>query len=168
MSKKTKDNRVGLPATKRPKATTQPNQWTGSPQQDLFMELWTNPQSETFGDAYNSALQVGYSPSYAVKISAPSVANKWLSEYRKGTVFTPEHIKQGIQALAINPKEAKSPDDTRLKAYELLAKVNGMLNPKAGTVNNIVVTPILSGASTAKDVKTVDNEIVEDKDVIEG
>ena len=70
------------------------------------------------------------------------------------TEFTPKHIEQGIQAIAINPSQAKSPDDTRLKAYELLAKIQGMTNPKANVTNNIVVTPILNGMSVnAKDTK---------------
>jgi len=163
---KKQDNRVGLAPSKRPTTPAKANQWNATPQQKLFMELWTNPKSDTFGNAYGSALQAGYSAKYAANISIPSVANKWIREYNEGTEFTDKHIKNGIQAIALNPSQAKSPDDTRLKAYELLAKIQGMTNPKANVTNNIVVTPILNGMSVnAKDTKA--SKGTENTDVID-
>lgn len=145
---------AGLVPKKRPVKLTKANQWNATPQQKLFMKLWTSPDSPSFGNAYGSAIAAGYAPKYATNLASPSQANKWLLEYREATQFTPKHIEQGIQAIAINPSQAKSPDDTRLKAYELLAKIQGMTNPKANVTNNIVVTPILNGMSVnAKDTK---------------
>lgn len=123
------------------------NQWQNTIQQHTFMAAWITPGSPTFGNAYNSAIHAGYSPHYATKITAPTTLNEWIGEYRRKLEFTPEHITQGIQQLAIRANDSRSPDDTRLKAYETLARLHGMLDSKANTVNVTLVQPILGGTS---------------------
>lgn len=49
-----------------------------TPQQELFLASYTNPKSETFGNATQSALKAGYSPDYADNIMA--LLPDWLSE----------------------------------------------------------------------------------------
>ena len=39
-----------------------------SPQQSLFIQYYTNPKSETFNNAYRSALKAGFSDNYASQI----------------------------------------------------------------------------------------------------
>ena len=115
--------------------------------QTLFIDLWTDPQSETFGNAYKSGIKAGFTVSYSKNLT--HLAPKWLSEYMEGSDFRPEHVKQAIQDMYFNPesyKDAKSPADTRLKALELYSRITGMLDNKQN-VNVTLVQPILSGAS---------------------
>jgi hypothetical protein len=131
------------------------NQWQNSPQQDKFMELYMNPKSELFGNAYHSALAAGYKPSYAHKICAPTTLNEWIGHYRKQIELTPKHITQGLQDMYLNPSsyvDSRSPADSRLKALELMAKVSGMIDNKH-QVTNIVVQPILGGESVRTKVE---------------
>lgn len=49
-----------------------------NPQQELFLERYTNPKSPTFSNALRSALEAGYSEDYANNIT--SLLPDWLSE----------------------------------------------------------------------------------------
>ena len=129
-------------------------QWRGNKKQRLAMELWTDPASKTFGNAYQSFLKAGFSPSYAKNVM--NITPKWLSEYIDRLDFQPEHIKQGIQSLAVKSNNSRSPDDTRLKAYEILAKISGMIDNKGTTVN--IVQPILNGESVKRKVINQDSK----------
>lgn len=130
--------------TKKKKLTA--NQWQNTPQQTKFMEHWLDPRSETFGNAHKSALLAGYNERYAAQIASPAVNNLWIQAYTKKLNLTEEHIKQGIQNLAVQAENSRSPDDTRLKAYEVLARIQGILDNKNQT-NVTLVQPILSGQS---------------------
>ncbi len=131
-------------------------QWkgNGTPKQRAFLSNWLTPASETYGNAYKSALQAGYRPGYAINILNESP--KWLLSFTDRLDFTVEHIKAGIQGLALAAPNSRSPDDTRLKAYELLAKNAGMID-KQGGINFTVVQPILGGQSVKR--KTVEAEV---------
>jgi hypothetical protein len=156
---KPKDRKLAT-TTKKNKLTA--NQWQNTPQQNLFMEYWLTPTSETFSNSYRSALKAKYSPHYALVISAPTTANKWITEYLKATNMDSEHIKQSIQDVYLNPKTyemSRSPADTRVKALELLARVTGLLDNKH-TTNVTVVQPILGGNSTPKEDRVVIDAIV--------
>lgn len=120
--------------------------WKGSKKQRIAMEYWTNPTSETFGNAYRSFKIAGFSDSYARNIT--NLAPKWLSEYIDKLDLSPEHIKQGIQEIALAAPNSRSPDDTRLKAFEILADISGIIGKGKGVTVN-VVQPILGGASAA-------------------
>lgn len=139
---KPKDRKLAT-TTRKTKLTA--NQWQNTPQQTKFMEHWLDPESETFGNAYKSAMLAGYKPYYANQLASPAVNNKWIQAYTKRLNLTDEHIKQGISKLAMKANDSRSPDDTRLKAYEILAKITGMIDSKGTTVN--IVTPILGGES---------------------
>lgn len=151
----------GLRPNNRKVATTSKgkltaNQWQATPQQELFMDYWINPMSESFGNAYDSAIRAKYSDHYARQIAAPTVHNKWITEYKRKIDFGAEHIKQGIQDLAIRAPHSRSPDDTRLKAYETLAKIEGLIDNKHGNTTNVIVTPILGGESTPRPAKVIE------------
>lgn len=49
-----------------------------TPQQQLFKKYYTDPKSETFSNAYKSALKAGYSEEYSQNITGQ--APEWLSE----------------------------------------------------------------------------------------
>lgn len=154
----------GLKPSKRKMATQKKgkkltgNQWQNTPQQNLFMEYWLSPKIDgkpnpTFSNAYQSAIKAGYSPKYANQIISRKSAQNWINDYVRNNVMDIEHVRQGIQDLALNTydlKDSRSPADTRLKAYELLGKATGFLNEK-GNTTNVIVQPILGGASVEGD-----------------
>lgn len=84
-----------------------------------------DPHSETFGNASASAMRAGYSESYSKMVAQKSLGLKWVKEYAGLIQLSPEHIVQGIQREAMNTQSNRGSE--RLKAYELLAKMNGML-----------------------------------------
>ena len=49
-----------------------------TPQQELFLATYTNPKSETFGNALQSGLKAGYSQEYSESITYQ--LPEWLSE----------------------------------------------------------------------------------------
>jgi len=117
------------------------------PKQRLTLDYWLTPESETFGNLYQSCVKAGFAPKYALNIS--HLNPLWLSETMEQVELRPEHLKAGVTKIATGTINSKSVDDTRLSAYQLLGKWSGMDNSK--TVNVTVVQPILSGASVHKD-----------------
>lgn len=129
------------------KLTAKKYKWRGNKKQRLFIQYWLEPNSQTFGNAYKSALKAGFSNTYSLNLTGQ--APKWLSENLERVDFTAEHIKQGLQQLAISAPDSRSPDDTRLKSLEILSKIHGLIDNKNGTQVNVnVVQPILNGNST--------------------
>ena len=49
-----------------------------TPQQELFLSYYTNPKSETFSNALQSAIKAGYSREYAESITVKDL--RWLTE----------------------------------------------------------------------------------------
>lgn len=104
-----------------------PNQWTGTPQQEKFLILYLDPASPTFGNSYTSAMEAGFSESYARIIAAPSVNRAWIVEARNLVDLGPQHIAQGLTRIATSNYEKAS---DKLRAYELLAKLQGLFVEK--------------------------------------
>lgn len=102
----------------------QPNQWQGTPQQEKFLLLYLDPKSSTFANPYTSAMEAGYSETYAKVIAAPSVNRVWIQEARDIIKLGPEHIIQALQDEALNHSDNRGSD--RIRALELLAKISGM------------------------------------------
>jgi len=92
-------------------------------QQRQFIELWLNPKSSTFGNAYQSALQSGYSESTARVITGNAKGLQWVQDAKAlFASLEPEHIYLKLQELAL-----ESPyDRDKLKALEMMAKIRGM------------------------------------------
>lgn len=133
--------------------------WKGNKKQRLFIEYWINPESETFGNAYKSGLRAGFSRTYSLNIT--SLAPKWLSENIEKLNLYEEHIKQGIYDIALNTDNtnSRSPNDTKLKAFEVLSDIHGLIGKNKGTTVTIV-QPILSGQSVKRVI--VDSQEVGD------
>jgi hypothetical protein len=129
-----------------------------NPKQRAFIENYLSPESETFANLYRSGLKAGFSPTYSMNIK--HLNPSWLSNTIEQQDFQPEHIKQGIQKIALFAPDSKSPDDTRLKAYETLAKITGMMNNDK-QVNVTLVQPILSGASVPNKPKPTDTPAID-------
>lgn len=103
------------------------NQWQSNPRQQLFLHNYYDPASNTFGNVFQSAIAAGYKESYARTLTRRSNKNMWLAEYARNTQFTPEHILAGITSIATSPQSRQS---DKLNAYELLAKLNGLMVSK--------------------------------------
>ena len=140
-----KGNKKGLKPRQR-KLSTHANQWSNSPMQQLFIEKWLDPKSPTFGNAYRSALEAGFKRGYAVQIASPSINLKWLQESTKRLLLSDEHLKVLLSEIAMEAKNSRSPDDTRVKSMELLLRVSGALDNR-NTTNITLVQPILGGES---------------------
>jgi hypothetical protein len=102
----------------------QPNQWTGTPQQEKFLLLYLDPKSPTFANPYESAMEAGFSESYARIIAAPSVNRLWVQQARNLVSLGPEHIAQKLTELALDNGN-KAGD--QIRALELIAKMQGLL-----------------------------------------
>lgn len=115
------------------------------PKQKKTIELYFDPVSETYGNLYKSALMAGFKPSYALNIANRNPL--WLSETVESTLkLQQEHIIRGVQHIATKKDiNSRSPDDTRLKAFETLGNWAGLAQNTGTTVN--IVTPILGGDS---------------------
>lgn len=75
---------------------------------------------ETFGNLYESAVQAGFSQSYAKSIVRDT---PWINELKAELAkYDPEHIYRGFQEIATNGKQ----DRDKLKALELMGKSQGM------------------------------------------
>ena len=59
------------------------NQYMINPKQDLFLSYYLDPKSETWSNAYQSALRAGYSDEYAKNMTGQMP--DWLSENIKDT-----------------------------------------------------------------------------------
>jgi hypothetical protein len=100
-----------------------------------------------------------------------SFKQSWIAEYMNRIEYSDANIKMGIQQLSQSAPDSRSPDDTRLKAYELLGKIHGLID-KPGINNFINVQPILSGKSVNKPTKTthkdaIEGDIVDSEDKID-
>ena len=113
--------------TRKRKRTPAKKANTLTPQQNQFLEYYYDPENtDTFGNVYKSALKAGYSDSYARLMRAPSVGNAWIHQWNNKKQFTQDHIVAGITSLAVNAYK----DGDKLRALELLAKIEGMLVDK--------------------------------------
>ena len=113
--------RYGL--RKQTSEVAQPNQWQGNVKQEKWLLYYLDPKSPTFGNAYESAMEAGFSESYSRIIASPSVNRLWVKEARNIISLHPEHIIQGFQEFALDKNEKS---ELRLRALELLAKTQGM------------------------------------------
>lgn len=147
----------GLIPTKRKLAnskTAVANQWQNTPKQLQFMKNWLDPQSPTFGNTYQSGIMAGYSENYANQMSA--IGLKWLTGFNRKSRLELEHLEAKLIDMINNTPNSKSPDDTKVKAIELYAKITGKLESK-NVVNVNFVQPILGGKSVKKvEAKEVD------------
>lgn len=113
----------------------QPNQWSGTPRQEKWLLLYLDPKSPTFANAYESAMEAGFSETYSKIIASPSVNRVWIQEARNLVKMGPEHIVQALQEEAMNRKENRGSE--RIRALELIAKIQGLFIEKkiVGHVN---------------------------------
>jgi len=87
-----------------------------------YVMNYYDPNSDTFGNSYNSALAAGFGKVYAVQLASPARNTQWVLEARKRmTHYSPDHIYQALQEVA---QSGQNKD--KLKALELMGKAKGM------------------------------------------
>jgi uncharacterized membrane protein len=113
------------------------------PRKQDFLARYYNPTSETYANAYQSAIAAGYSHNYSKQLTA--VGNDWIKvgNYLNHTNMTPEHIVAQAEKIALTAKS----DSDKLKSLEFLAKLKGMMVDKkiVGHVNLEQVLDELDG-----------------------
>lgn len=88
-----------------------------------FVKYWTDYESETFGNVYQSGVKAGYSPKASRQLTAAYKGLEWIKEAKEYMDdFSPFHITQGFKSIA---KSAKA-DRDRIQALDRLAKIKGM------------------------------------------
>ncbi|MBA3678773.1 hypothetical protein H0W80_01070 [Candidatus Saccharibacteria bacterium] len=87
-----------------------------------YVMSYYDPNSETFGNGYESGRAAGFAKVYSAQLASPARNVQWVMEARKRmTHYSPDHIYQALQDVAQNaaPRE-------KLKALELMGKAKGM------------------------------------------
>lgn len=87
-----------------------------TPQQILFLSCYTNPKSETFGNAVQSSLKAGYTESYANNIT--SIMPEWLSENIGDLTLLKKAEKVLNNTLDYDPMNGNTKIDTSLVAIQ--------------------------------------------------
>lgn len=82
-----------------------------TPQQELFLSVYTDPKSDTFGNAYKSALKAGYSEEYSQNITGQ--LPDWLSDNISDTLMIKkaERNLQQVQDLDVITEDGKIATD---------------------------------------------------------
>lgn len=105
----------------------------------LFIEFWlSDPESDTFGNAYLAAKAAGFSESYARILTGNALGVQWVQEAKQqyAAALSPAHVYKGIQDIALNTRA----DRDKLRAYELLGKFNGMFIDRVESNVNVRFT----------------------------
>lgn len=96
------------------------NQYTQpDPRQSLFLSYYIDPKSETFSNAYQSALKAGYEEEYASTILNQDLA--WLSESLSDSSLLQKAEKRLNQILDFDPVNEEGKLDNALIANQMKA-----------------------------------------------
>jgi len=96
------------------------NQYTPpDPRQSLFLSYYIDPKSETFSNAYRSALKAGYEEEYASTILNQDLA--WLSESLSDASLLNKAEKRLNQILDFEPVDEEGKIDNSLIANQMKA-----------------------------------------------
>lgn len=120
------------------------NQWVVDPRQEMFLSSYLNPQSETWGNALQSALKAGYTQQTAESIICR--APKWLVESLGDNILLQKASRNlGIALEGGLDDQEKGGRPLQMRATEFVLK--GLQKNKWGdkidpTTNNIFVKEI--------------------------
>ncbi len=103
--------------TKRIKKVTG-NQWKADPRQSLFLSLYLDPGSETFGNAYQSAIKAKYSEDYARTLSTPSKQTSWFAENVNKSYLVKKAESNLKDFLELKTTNGVTTKDGELKEFE--------------------------------------------------
>lgn len=112
------------------------------PKHDLFSALYFSPRlnnkpNPLFGNAYQAAIKAGFSDQTARSITSQSQNKLWIQEaYQRMVSFKPEHTIKQLEDIALNSEY----DRDRLKALEMLGKIQGIFIDRQQTEVNVTFT----------------------------
>lgn len=114
--------------------TAQANQWQASEQQLNWLNYYMNPrETKTYANAYESAIQAGYSKDYARQIMSPSLALQWVKSAKAiMRSMNTEHLRGMLEDIAMNRHESAR---DRIAAAKLLGMDQGMFVQKQITAH---------------------------------
>lgn len=95
------------------------NQYESDPRQSLFLAYYLDPKSETFSNAYQSAVKAGYEDEYAKVILNKDL--DWLSESVKSSDLLQKAEKRLKQILDFEPVDEEGKIDNSLLANQMKA-----------------------------------------------
>jgi phage terminase small subunit len=96
------------------------NQYDPDPRQTLFLTNYLDPKSETFSNAYQSAVKAGYSEEYATNITGQMP--QWLSENIRDEDLITQAIKNLKQFISEEEEDKKIKADMTKFTLERLNK----------------------------------------------
>jgi len=82
-----------------------------NPLQAKCIKLYTNPESNTFGNLYQSAVESGFKPSYARAITGAKPS--WITETLQNTVEMIQASEKNLKRYATIELRLDTPDDKK-------------------------------------------------------
>ena len=104
------------------------NQYQPDPRQAEFLSHYLNPESDLFSNAYDSAIEAGYSEEYAKNIM--SLYPKWLSESIADTYLRSEIQKNINTAVTGESEEIVKEFGKNVKWEATVLGAKGLLKDK--------------------------------------
>lgn len=104
--------------------TTKPIKVPNKKRQRNFIEAYFNPESPTYGNAYESATKAGFSKSTARVITTNAKGLHWIQEAKQlySSTYSPAHIIKGFEHIT----QTARADRDKIQALDRLAKIHGM------------------------------------------
>lgn len=123
-----------------------------TPIQQLFLKEYTDPKSEYFGNAYQSAIKAGYSEDYAKNITGQMP--EWLSENlgnSKLLLKARKNLEIGLDGLLDDPEKGGKPIQAKLTEFTLKNVDRATFGDKADI--NIKAEVTKSGLTEEEELK---------------
>ncbi len=110
-----------------------------APRQQRFLELYCDANSSTFGNCYQSAIAAGFSDMTARNLThnKPSWYSEKLGQIK---IMEPEDLLGKLTEIINSGVETTA---SKLRAIDMLLKVNKMYQPNVQTFNQINIQNVL-------------------------
>lgn len=116
-----------------------------TPRQAEFIKNWVNPKSETFGNAYASAIKAGFSKYYAKLITTRDC--KWMDEAATRRVKLVDKAEGNLETLLDSKDERVQADMTKFTLTRLKKDIYSErteMTGKDGKNLTVVIAPELA------------------------
>jgi hypothetical protein len=134
------------------------NQYTApDPRQALFLGFYTNRNSETFSNAYQSAIKAGYSEEYSKVILNQDTS--WISENLKDNKLI-DLAEKNLESFLLGEDEKIKADITKFVLSRLNKKKYSERSEVTGADGkDLIPKPILDITATQDENKRTDSKI---------
>lgn len=131
------------------------NQYKPDPRQALFLKYYLDPKSETFSNAYRSAVEAGYEHEYAKRILSEDL--DWLSENIRYENIIKKAEKNLEEFMSDDNKKIRS-DMTKFALERLNKKKFSLRQELTGADGKDLPTPIIPIDVHTDDSNKEDNQ----------